>query len=68
MNLVLKIAILQKFSAQADFAKQIDLNETVLSRIVRERRVATPEQQKKMSRILEIPEEELFPSKVEASQ
>jgi transcriptional regulator with XRE-family HTH domain len=62
MNLVLKISILQKFLYQADFAKAVGVNETVLSRIVKGRREPTPEQKSKMARILEVPRDELFPN------
>lgn len=63
MNVVLKISILQKFPYQADFAKAVGVNETVLSRIVKGRREPTPEQKNKMARILEVPADELFVSK-----
>ncbi len=60
MNLVLKIAILQKYPCQSDFARAAGLHETVLSQFIRGRRIPTREQRKKIAGILAVPESELF--------
>jgi transcriptional regulator with XRE-family HTH domain len=62
MNIVLKVSILQKFTNQADFAQATGIDETVLSRIVKGRRTATSEQKKTISKALNIPVDELFPT------
>jgi DNA-binding transcriptional regulator YdaS (Cro superfamily) len=60
MNLKLKIAILEKFPIQADFAKRIGISETVLSRIIKERRDAPPELRKMIADALKVKENEIF--------
>jgi len=63
MNLVLKIAILQRYPCQADFAQKAGICEALVSKIVRERRQPTPEQAKKISQTLQVPADELFASR-----
>jgi len=60
MNLILKIAILQSYPCQSDFAQAIGLKDDILSRIVRGRRQPTEEQREKISQVLRIPANELF--------
>lgn len=62
MNLNLKVAILRKYPVQADFAKQIGISETVLSRLIRERREATPELKETIAAGLGVDASEIFPS------
>ena len=38
MNLRLKAKIIEKYGTQADFAQEIDTDETIISRVVRGRR------------------------------
>jgi len=61
MNLKLKFAILEKFHVQADFAKRIGISETILSRIIKERREATPELKKRIANELGAKIGEIFP-------
>jgi DNA-binding transcriptional regulator YdaS (Cro superfamily) len=61
MNLKLKIAILEKFPIQADFAKRIGISETVLSRIIKERRDAPPELREIIANELGAKVGEIFP-------
>jgi len=61
MNLKLKFAILEKFPIQADFAKRIGISETVLSRIIKERREATPTLKKRIAKVLGAKIGEIFP-------
>jgi transcriptional regulator with XRE-family HTH domain len=60
MRAVLKVAILQKYGRQADFAEELGLCETILSRIVCGRRAPTEEQKRIISRKLGVSESELF--------
>ena len=61
MNLKLRGRILSQYPTQADFAKVIGVSETILSRIIKGRREATPQQKKAMAEILGLIEDELFP-------
>jgi DNA-binding transcriptional regulator YdaS (Cro superfamily) len=61
MNLKLKFAILEKFPVQADFAKRIGVSETVLSRIIKERRDAPPELREIIANALGAKVGEIFP-------
>ncbi len=60
MNLNLKLAILKNFRNQADFAKEVGLSETVLSRIIMGRRMPTPEQKRIIAEKLGASDYELF--------
>ena len=53
MNLRLKIKIIEKFGSQADFAMKMKVDESVVSRIVRGRRVLKPEDVARWSEELE---------------
>jgi len=61
MNLRLKFKILEKFPIQADFAKRIGISETILSRIIKERREATPTLKEKIANELGAKIGEIFP-------
>lgn len=61
MNLKLRGLILSQYPTQADFAKVIGVSETILSRIIKGRREATPQQKRTMAEILGRIEDELFP-------
>ena len=60
MNLKLKLAILEKFPCQADFAKMTGVSETTLSRIIRGRQKASPELKRTISEGLGIKAGEIF--------
>ena len=62
MNLNLKVAILRRYPVQADFAKQIGISETVLSRLVQQRREATPELKETIAAELGVDPSEIFPA------
>jgi transcriptional regulator with XRE-family HTH domain len=62
MNLNLKIAILRRYPVQADFAKKIGISETVLSRLIKERREATPEMKETIATELGVDLSDIFPS------
>lgn len=61
MNLKLKLAILEKFPVQADFAKRVRISETILSRIIKERREAPPKLKEKIANELGAELSEIFP-------
>ena len=52
MNKKLKAKIIECFGTQADFSEAIDEDESLISRIVRGRRILPIEQQRKWARIL----------------
>lgn len=52
MNKKLKAKIIEKFGSQADFAQKIQVDESMISRIVRGRRVLSPEDRDIWSRVL----------------
>jgi len=53
MNKKLKAIIYEQFGTQADFASAMRMDETIVSRIVRGRRILKPEEAKKWARILD---------------
>jgi transcriptional regulator with XRE-family HTH domain len=61
MNFNLKLAILKRYPVQADFAKHIGISETVLSRLIKERREATPELKEAIATELGVHPSEIFP-------
>lgn len=65
MNLRLKMAVLEKYGCQADFAKVCGISESNLSRIIRERLEPTPATREMIARVLEVEAEELFPARGE---
>ncbi len=60
MNRKLKARIIEFFGTQADFAVKIKVDETVVSRIIRGRKILSPEDQKKWAEVLESAPRELF--------
>lgn len=52
MNKKLKAKIIEKFGSQADFAQEIQVDESIVSRIVRNRRVLSPEDQAEWCEVL----------------
>lgn len=60
MNLSLKLAILEKFPSQADFAQSIGEHESLVSRIIRGRRQLDPEKQREWAKALNSTPGELF--------
>ena len=52
MNKKLKAKIVERFGTQADFAQKIQVDESIVSRIVRGRRVLSPEDQAKWCKVL----------------
>lgn len=53
MNRKLKAKIIEKFGSQADFAQEIQVDESIVSRIVRGRRVLSPEDQAIWCKVLD---------------
>jgi len=56
----LRIAILQKFDCQADFAEFIGVHESTISRTIRNRRTLKPEVQQKWAAVLGCDPKEIF--------
>jgi len=52
MNKKLKAKIIEQFGSQADFAQEIQVDESIISRIVRGRRVLSPEDQARWCEVL----------------
>ena len=60
MNKILKAKIIEKFGTQADFAQTININEELVSRIVRGRRTLNSETQRKWADVLECKPGDIF--------
>jgi transcriptional regulator with XRE-family HTH domain len=60
MNLNLKIRIIEVFGSQANFAQQMGLQESLVSRVVRGRRVLSKEDQANWAKTLRLRVENLF--------
>lgn len=60
MNKKLKGKIVERFGTQSDFAHKIGVDESVVSRVVRERIILDSKIQKKWARVLKCRAEELF--------
>ena len=54
MNRKLKARIVETYGSQADFAAALRIDESIVSRIIRGRRVLSPEDTEKWARILDI--------------
>lgn len=52
MNKKLKAKIVERFGSQADFAQELQVDESIISRIVRGRRVLSPEDQVTWCKVL----------------
>lgn len=59
MNKKLKAKIIEKFGTQADFSEKLGVDESIVSRVVRERRLLTSVEAEMWAKALEISEEEL---------
>jgi transcriptional regulator with XRE-family HTH domain len=64
LNIKVKILIIQQFPSQADFARTVGIAEATLSRIVREKRLPTAEQRRKIAAALKASENEIFAQNV----
>ena len=60
MNRKLKAKIVEKFGTQADFAQAIEIDETIVSRVVRRRRSLNPAAQKTWGKALSCNPKEVF--------
>jgi hypothetical protein len=60
MNWDLKMKIIERFSSQADFAKVIDTDETIVSRVVRGRRKLKPAIQRLWADALQCKPKDIF--------
>ena len=56
----LKVAVVASGEPQYELAQRAGLSETVVSRIVRGRRIASPEERKRLADALGVPERQLF--------
>ncbi len=59
-NKKLKSAIFSLYETQAEFAEDLGINDTLLSKIIRGRREPTPELRQKISQKLGVEEREVF--------
>jgi len=60
MNRKLKARIIEHFGTQADFAQTLDVDESLISRVVRGRRELSPEQKQEWAKHLESDPDEVF--------
>jgi len=60
MNRILKSRIIQFYGTQADFASKAKVDEPTVSRVVRNRKTLTPEDQRYWAKLLKSEPEELF--------
>ncbi|GAG85954.1 unnamed protein product [marine sediment metagenome] len=60
INTRLKAKIFEAYGTQADFAQAIKTDETLISRVVRNRRILSPVAQRKWAKALKCKPEELF--------
>jgi transcriptional regulator with XRE-family HTH domain len=60
MNLKLKMKILERYSRQGDLAKDIGINECLISRIIHERREPFPDEAQAIAQALGCSVGELF--------
>lgn len=56
----LRLAIIQEFDSQTNFAERAGMDETLVSKIVNRRRKPTPEQIAIFTKLLKKPADELF--------
>ena len=62
MNRPLRIAIVERYNTQADFAQAIGCDDARVSRVVRGRKELSPEEREKWAHALNREAEDLFPS------
>ncbi len=60
MNLKLKAKIIEKYGSQVDFSEAINVNETIISKVIRGRRSLDPERQIAWADALNSTPRELF--------
>jgi len=60
MNKILKAKIIERYGTQADFSEAIDTDETLISRVVRGRRVLKPRIQKVWAKALGCKPKDIF--------
>jgi transcriptional regulator with XRE-family HTH domain len=60
MNLKLKARIIERFGTQADFAQAMEIDDSIISKIVRGRRQLDPENQYLWAKVLRSTPRELF--------
>jgi len=60
MNRKLKAKIIENFESQANFAQIIKTDESIISRVVRGRRVLSPETQERWALALGVKRKEIF--------
>ena len=61
MNKILKAQIIRVYGAQYKFARALDIQETIVSAVIRGRRELDPGSQKQWARLLKSDVGELFP-------
>ncbi len=61
MNRKLKAKIVENFESQSNFSQVVKTDETIISRVVRGRRILPVETQKKWADILGCKREDIFP-------
>lgn len=64
MNIALKMAILQKCGNQTLFARQVEMGESIISRIIHGYREPTADEKRIIAQKLGLSEEALFPETV----
>jgi plasmid maintenance system antidote protein VapI len=60
MNLKLKAKIVEKYGTQADFAQVIDIDDTLISKIIRGRRKLDPDKQFEWAKALGCKPKDIF--------
>ena len=60
MNKILKAKIVEIYGSQANFAQAMEIDETIISRVVRNRRRLSPEDQQRWGRVLKFDPEQIF--------
>jgi len=60
MNRKLKAKIIEVFGTQGDFARELGIDESVISRVIRGRRLIRPEEAKKWAEVLGLNQDELI--------
>ena len=59
-NLDLKFKILRKYPSQAEFAQELGINESKVSRVIRGRSTLAPDERKKWAQLLGVETRKLF--------
>lgn len=60
MNRQLRFEILRRFDRQGDFAKQLRISESKVSRVIRGRQALSAEEEREWARVLEADHQQLF--------